>query len=133
MEYEKITIFLQLINTIILPLGYYLYKYIKQWRNDNKLRDEHDRLERELLKTILMALTRDKIFQSGDFFTRLKAIPAKTKARLLDIGCAFLRLNGEKEDKDLLEMIEKIKSLKVDDGVMERWHASQFEAYRKDV
>lgn len=126
MEYEKLTLLLQLVNVIVLPLGYYLFKYLKQWRDDNKLRDEHNKLERELLKVLIMALTQDKIYQSGEFFLRLNAIPAKIKDRLLEIGYAYLQLHGDEADKDFVNMIEKIRRLKVDDDVLKRLHEVQY-------
>ena len=118
-EYQKISLFLSFCNIVILPLGIFLYRYIKHWRQENEKIEAEKRKRVELMENLQMALTRDRLMQSGDFFCRLGAIPTNIKRNLIDMGEAYVALGG---NGDGHKMLEKIKILDVDDNILKRWY-----------
>ena len=118
-EYQKISLFLSFCNIVILPLGIFLYRYIKHWRQENEKIEAEKRKRVELMENLQMALTRDRLMQSGDFFLRLGAIPANIKQNLIETGEAYVALGG---NGDGHKMLEKVKTLDVDDNILKRWY-----------
>ena len=118
-EYQKISLFLSFCNIVILPLGIFLYRYIKHWRQENEKIEAEKRKRVELMENLQMALTRDRLMQSGDFFLRLGAIPANIKQNLIEMGEAYVALGG---NGDGHKMLEKVKTLDVDDNILKRWY-----------
>lgn len=118
-EYQKISLFLSFCNIVILPLGIFLYRYIKHWRQENEKIEAEKRKRVELMENLQMSLTRDRLMQSGDFFCRLGAIPANIKRNLIDMGEAYVALGG---NGDGHKMLEKVKNLDVDDTILKRWY-----------
>lgn len=64
-----------------------------------------------------MALLRDRILQSGKYFSDLGAIPHDIKHSLVQMGYAYELLGGNGEGHKMIEIIRK---LPVDDRCMER-------------
>lgn len=118
-EYQKISLFLSFCNIVILPLGIFLYRYIKHWRQENEKIEAEKRKRVELMENLQMSLTRDRLMQSGDFFCRIGAIPANIKRNLIEMGEAYVALGG---NGDGHKMLEKVKNLDVDDNILKRWY-----------
>lgn len=118
-EYQKISLFLSFCNIVILPLGIFLYRYIKHWRQENEKIEAEKRKRVELMENLQMSLTRDRLMQSGDFFCRMGAIPANIKRNLIEMGEAYVALGG---NGDGHKMLEKVKNLDVDDNILKRWY-----------
>ena len=116
-EYQVITLVSNWINLILIPFVVWLYRYLANWKKENK---EHERRKSEKVKAqelAIMALLRDRILQSGKYFSDLGAVPHDIKHSLVQMGDAYELLGGNGEGH---KMIERIKSLPGDDRVMER-------------
>lgn len=121
-DYQKISILLNFSNIVLLPLGYKLYCYIKHWREENEKAEAEKRKRAELVEKLQIAMARDRLIQSGDFFHRLGAIPANVKQNLIEIGEIYTELgyNGEGH-----EALEKIKGLHSDTAILNDWYAKR--------
>ena len=121
-DYQKISILLNFSNIVLLPLGYKLYCYIKHWREENEKDEAEKRKRAELVEKLQIAMARDRLIQSGDFFHRLGAIPANVKQNLIEIGEAYTGLgyNGDGH-----EALEKIKELHSDAAILNEWYAKR--------
>ena len=121
-DYQKISILLNFSNIVLLPLGYKLYCYIKHWREENEKAEAEKRKRAELVEKLQIAMARDRLMQSGDFFHRLGAIPANVKQNLIEIGEIYTELgyNGEGH-----EALEKIKGLHSDTAILNDWYAKR--------
>ena len=121
-DYQKISILLNFSNIVLLPLGYKLYCYIKHWREENEKAEAEKRKRAELVEKLQIAMARDRLMQSGDFFHRLGAIPANVKQNLIEIGEIYTELgyNGEGQ-----EALEKIKGLHSDTTILNEWYAKR--------
>ena len=121
-DYQKISILLNFSNIVLLPLGYKLYCYIKHWREENEKAEAEKRKRAELVEKLQIAMARDRLIQSGDFFHRLGAIPANVKQNLIEIGEAYTGLgyNGDGH-----EALEKIKELHSDAAILNEWYAKR--------
>lgn len=121
-DYQKISILLNFSNIVLLPLGYKLYCYIKHWREENEKAEAEKRKRAELVEKLQIAMARDRLMQSGDFFHRLGAIPANVKQNLIEIGEIYTELgyNGEGH-----EALEKIKGLHSDNAILNDWYAKR--------
>lgn len=118
-DFQKISLLLNFANIVVLPLGIFLYRYIKHWRQENEKIEAEKRKHVDLMKNLQMSLARDRLMQSGDFFCRLGAIPANIKRNLVEMGEAYVALGG---NGDGHKMLEKIKALDVDDNILKRWY-----------
>ena len=121
-DYQKISILLNFSNIVLLPLGYKLYCYIKHWREENEKAEAEKRKRAELVEKLQIAMARDRLMQSGDFFHSLGAIPANIKQNLIEIGEIYTELgyNGEGH-----EALEKIKGLHSDTTILNEWYAKR--------
>ena len=121
-DYQKISILLNFSNIVLLPLGYKLYCYIKHWREENEKAEAEKRKRAELVEKLQIAMARDRLMQSGDFFHRLGAIPANVKQNLIEIGEIYTELgyNGEGH-----EALEKTKGLHSDTTILNEWYAKR--------
>ena len=121
-DYQKLSLLLNFSNIVILPLGYKLYCYIKHWREENEKAEAEKRKRAELVEKLQIAMARDRLMQSGDFFHRLGAIPANVKQNLIEIGEIYTELgyNGEGH-----EALEKIKGLHSDNAILNDWYAKR--------
>ena len=121
-DYQKISLLLNFSNIVLLPLGYKLYYYIKHWREENEKAEAEKRKRAELVEKLQIAMARDRLMQSGDFFHRLGAIPANVKQNLIEIGEIYTELgyNGEGH-----EALEKIKGLHSDTAILNDWYAKR--------
>lgn len=121
-DYQKISILLNFSNIVLLPLGYKLYCYIKHWREENEKAEAEKRKRAELVEKLQIAMARDRLIQSGDFFHRLGAIPANVKQNLIEIGETYTELgyNGDGH-----EALEKIKGLHSDAAILNKWYAKR--------
>ena len=128
-DYQKISILLNFSNIVLLPLGYKLYCYIKHWREENEKIEAEKRKRAELVEKLQIAMARDRLMQSGDFFHRLGAIPANVKQNLIEIGEIYTELgyNGEGH-----EALEKIKVLHSDTAILNEWYAKRG-CYEREV
>lgn len=121
-DYQKISILLNFSNIVLLPLGYKLYCYIKHWREENEKAEAEKRKRAELVEKLQIAMARDRLMQSGDFFHRLGAIPANVKQNLIEIGEIYTELGYNGEGHDALE---KIKGLHSDTAILNEWYAKR--------
>lgn len=121
-DYQKISLLLNVSNIVIIPLGIFLYRYIKHWREENEKAEEEKRKRAELVEKLQIAMARDGLMQSGDFFHRLGAIPANVKQNLIEIGEIYTELgyNGDGH-----EALEKIKGLHSDIAILNEWYAKR--------
>ena len=121
-DYQKISILLNFSNIVLLPLGVALYRFIKKWREENEKAEEEKRKRAELVEKLQIAMARDRLMQSGDFFHRLGAIPANVKQNLIEIGEIYTALgyNGDGH-----EALEKIKELHSDTAILNEWYAKR--------
>lgn len=121
-DYQKISILLNFSNIVLLPLGVALYRFIKKWREENEKAEEEKRKRAELVEKLQIAMARDRLMQSGDFFHRLGAIPANVKQNLIEIGEIYSALgyNGDGH-----EALEKIKGLHSDTAILNEWYAKR--------
>ena len=118
-DFQKISLLLNFANIVVLPLGIFLYRYIKHWRQENEKIEAEKRKHVDLMKNLQMSLARDRLMQSGDFFCRLGTIPANIKRNLVEMGEAYVALGGNGDGR---KMLEKIKALDVDDNILKRWY-----------
>ena len=121
-DYQKISLLLNFSNIVLLPLGVALYRFIKKWREENEKAEEEKRKRAELVEKLQIAMARDRLMQSGDFFHRLGAIPANVKQNLIEIGEIYSALgyNGDGH-----EALEKIKGLHSDTAILNEWYAKR--------
>lgn len=118
-DFQKISLLLNFANIVVLPLGIFLYRYIKHWRQENEKIEAEKRKRVDLMKNLQMSLARDRLMQSGDFFCRLGTIPANIKRNLVEMGDAYVALGGNGDGR---KMLEKIKALDVDDNILKHWY-----------
>ena len=121
-DYQKISILLNFSNIVLLPLGVALYRFIKKWREENEKAEAEKRKRAELIEKLQIAMARDRLMQSGDFFHRLGAIPANVKQNLIEIGEIYTALGYNGEGHDALE---KIKELHNDTAILNEWYAKR--------
>ena len=121
-DYQKISILLNFSNIVLLPLGIALYRFIKKWREENEKAEAEKRKRAELIEKLQIAMARDRLMQSGDFFHRLGAIPANVKQNLIEIGEIYTALGYNGEGHDALE---KIKELHSDTAILNEWYAKR--------
>ena len=121
-DYQKISLLLNFSNIVLLPLGIALYRFIKKWREENEKAEAEKRKRAELVEKLQIAMARDRLMQSGDFFHRLGAIPANVKQNLIEIGEIYTALgyNGDGH-----EALEKIKGLHSDTAILNEWYAKR--------
>lgn len=121
-DYQKISLVLNISNIVIIPLGIFLYRYIKHWREENEKAEAEKRKRAELVEKLQIAMARDRLLQSCEFFSRLGAIPANIKHNLVKIGEAYTELgyNGDGH-----EALEKIKELHSDTAILNEWYAKR--------
>ena len=105
-----------------MPLGIALYRFIKKWREENEKAEAEKRKRAELVEKLQIAMARDRLMQSGDFFHRLGAIPANVKQNLIEIGEIYTALGYNGEGHDALE---KIKELHSDTAILNEWYAKR--------
>ena len=121
-DYQKISILLNFSNIVLLPLGIALYRFIKKWREENEKAEAEKRKRAELVEKLQIAMARDRLIQSGDFFHRLGAIPANVKQNLIEIGEIYTALGYNGEGHDALEKIKKLHS---DTAILNEWYAKR--------
>ena len=121
-DYQKISILLNFSNIVLLPLGIALYRFIKKWREENEKAEAEKRKRAELVEKLQIAMARDRLMQSGDFFHRLGAIPANVKQNLIEIGEIYTALGYNGDGHDALE---KIKELHSDTAILNEWYAKR--------
>ena len=121
-DYQKISILLNFSNIVLLPLGIALYRFIKKWREENEKAEAEKRKRAKLVEKLQIAMARDRLMQSGDFFHRLGAIPANVKQNLIEIGEIYTELGYNGEGHDALE---KIKELHSDTAILNEWYAKR--------
>ena len=121
-DYQKISLLLNFSNIVLLPLGIALYRFIKKWREENEKAEAEKRKRAELVEKLQIAMARDRLMQSGDFFHRLGAIPANVKQNLIEIGEIYTALGYNGEGHDALE---KIKELHSDTAILNEWYAKR--------
>ena len=121
-DYQKISILLNFSNIVLLPLGIALYRFIKKWREENEKAEAEKRKCAELIEKLQIAMARDRLMQSGDFFHRLGAIPANVKQNLIEIGEIYTELGYNGDGHDALE---KIKELHSDTAILNEWYAKR--------
>ena len=109
------TFILTFFNLIVIPLGWFLYRHIKIWREEEIARQKQEAEDKERQKNAWLAMLRDRLFQSGTFFIELGAVPADVKANLLDMGEAYLHMGGNGNGHVIYE---KIKALPVNDNIL---------------
>lgn len=121
-DYQKISLLLNFSNIVLLPLGFKLYRYIEHWREENEKAEKEKRKRAELAEKLQIAMARDRLTQSGEFFHRLGAIPANVKRNLIEIGEIYIELgyNGDGH-----EALEKIKGLHSDTTILNEWYAKR--------
>ena len=121
-DYQKISLLLNFSNIVILPLGVFLYRFLKHWREENEKAEAEKRKRAELVEKLQIAMARDRLLQSCEFFSRLGAIPANIKHNLVKIGEIYTELgyNGDGH-----EALEKIKELHSDTAVLNEWYAKR--------
>ena len=112
------TFILTFFNLIVIPLGWFLYRHIKIWREEEIARQKQEAEDKERQKNAWLAMLRDRLFQSGTFFIELGAVPADVKANLLDMGEAYLHMGGNGNGHVIYE---KIKALPVNDNILKEY------------
>ena len=88
-DFQKISLLLNFANIVVLPLGIFLYRYIKHWRQENEKIEAEKRKHVDLMRN------------------------------LVEMGEAYVALGG---NGDGHSMLDKIKDLDVDDGVLKKWY-----------
>ena len=121
-DYQKISILLNFSNIVLLPLGIALYRFIKKWREENEKAEAEKRKRAELVEKLQIAMARDRLMQSCEFFSRLGAIPANVRQNLIEIGEIYTELGYNGEGHDALE---KIKELHSDTTILNEWYAKR--------
>ena len=121
-DYQKISLLLNFSNIVLLPLGIALYRFIKKWREENEKAEAEKHKRAKLVEKLQIAMARDRLMQSGDFFHRLGAIPANVKQNLIEIGEIYTELGYNGEGHDALE---KIKELHSDTAILNEWYAKR--------
>ena len=121
-DFQKISLLLNFGNIVVLPLGVFLYRYIKHWREENEKAEAEKRKRAELVEKLQIAMARDRLMQSCEFFSRLGAIPANVRQNLIEIGEIYTELGYNGEGHDALE---KIKELHSDTTILNEWYAKR--------
>ena len=124
------TFILTFFNLIVIPLGWFLYRHIKIWREEEIARQKQEAEDKERQKNAWLAMLRDRLFQSGTFFIELGAVPADVKANLLDMGEAYLHMGGNGNGHVIYE---KIKTLPVNDNILKEYQKQKIRELASDV
>ena len=124
------TFILTFFNLIVIPLGWFLYRHIKIWREEEIARQKQEAEDKERQKNAWLAMLRDRLFQSGTFFIELGAVPADVKANLLDMGEAYLHMGGNGNGHVIYE---KIKALPVNDNILKEYQKQKIRELASDV
>ena len=130
MDLQLISLGLSVLNLVIIPLGWFLYRHIKKWREESIAREEQEREDKQKQKNAWLASLRDRLFQSGTFFVELGAIPADVKANLLDMGKAYLSMGGNGNGHVIYN---KIVALSVNDNILKEYHEGKLHELVSDV
>lgn len=129
-DLQLISLGVSVLNLVIVPLGWFLYRHIKKWREESIAREEQEREDKQKQKNAWLASLRDRLFQSGTFFITLGAIPADVKANLLDMGEAYLRMGGNGNGHVIYD---KIAALPVNDNILKEYHERRLHDIASDV
>lgn len=129
-DLQLISLGVSVLNLVIVPLGWFLYRHIKKWREESIAREEQEREDKQKQKNAWLASLRDRLFQSGTFFITLGAIPADVKSNLLDMGEAYLHMGGNGNGHVIYD---KIAALPVNDNILKEYHERRLHDIASDV
>lgn len=106
-----------LLNVAIIPALGFIVKWLILWKKENDAREwERQQMEKAHHKGTI-ALLRDRIIQSGMFFSSKGGIPSRVKDNLLDMYDAYHTLGG---NGSASEVIDEVKRLPVDDNILKK-------------
>ena len=130
MDLQLISLGLSVLNLVIIPLGWFLYRHIKKWREESNAKEEQEWEDKQKQKNAWLASLRDRLFQSGTFFVELGAIPTDVKSNLLDIGKAYLSMGGNGNGHVIYD---KIAKLPVNDNILKEYHERRLHDIASEV